>query len=130
MWEYKRVELRTLLPGLGSIPIFVYHYLRIACCGRLLVAGESELESCHVCYSNMGFVCPDCMDARRVRMHRDDYDVCPTCCIVTDLGKGKRLVQVDPWRKLEAANRWLNRRFPYGVPFEPTDQDLRIMDGY
>lgn len=130
VWNYERVELNTLMPLLGDIPLAVYWQLRIACCGRLLVRGEATLLDCGSCYENLGFVCPSCRAGRGwLSGGAVQYGLryCPTCTYdYVDDHKHLHRVQ-DAERILSACNRWLTRHFPYGVPSEPTPAELAEM---
>lgn len=132
VYEYKRVELRSLFPVLGKIPLSVYYRLRIACCAHMLIRGGDRLENCEVCHYNQGYVCPVCLGATWVAAP-DNYESevrCMTCCYDRLDDKGKLVSQYDQERERVAVGNWLTSRFPYGVPAQPTEADLRRMDGF
>jgi hypothetical protein len=132
VWDYHRVPLRTVLPELGDINLTVYYMLRIACCAHLVVTGADKLQDCEVC-ENRGWVCPRCLGARW--LSADGFDKsnmirCPDCVYERVDEKGKIYGTFDPDRALQSARRWLVKRFPYGVPTDPTPADLALMDSY
>lgn len=133
VWDYRRVDLETILPAVRGLSLWVYWHLRIACCARLLHIGD-KLVDCQVCRDNTGFVCPFCLGNRFVSYKNQDgrivADPCTRCCLVRP-GEKKDTIVVEPdaQMKLIAVNNWLAKRFPYGVPSAPTADDLRIMDG-
>ena len=130
VWNYQRVSLVTLLPQLGQIKLSTYYHLRIACCAYLQVEGE-RLRNCGRCHDNHGYVCPICLGSTWTDDRGDDYKQvrCPGCCFEFIGEKGKIESKYDPERELLCVQRWLAKRFPYGVPHEPTEDDLRLMDG-
>ena len=123
--DYKRMELRKILPQLGDISLATYYYLRIACCAHMMVAGADKLEDCEVCRGNRGYVCPFCLGAGWMR---SPYRQCLHCCIERIGEKNKIVTEYDPERELNSVKWWLARHFPFGVPKNPTQEELQVMD--
>ena len=126
VWDYHRIDLDLLFPQLRGVSLYTYYRLRIACCGHLVVTGEDTIRNCDVCDHNKGFVCPYCLGAR----HLDDEMTrrpCPLCTVPTIRDK----IQVnvyDEEAELRACQAWFAHNLPFGVPTEPTPQDLLRMD--
>lgn len=132
VWDYQRVELHTLFPQLGRITLRTYYLLRIACCGRMLVKGADKLEDCYLCKHNCGFVCPMCLGKRWLTTGEIGYNAltaCNVCCYSYVDDKQKVRTEHDPMRELIACQNWLAKRFPMGVPQQPTERERAIMDG-
>lgn len=124
--EYHRVELRTVLPELGSVNLWVFYHLRVACCAYQQVRGAGDvLADCDRCHDNRGFVCPTCLGATFVRK---PFRFCPTCTYDTTGEKGKLVTLYDPEKELLAARAWLARRFPLGLPSELDPEDILRFD--
>jgi hypothetical protein len=124
--RYQRVPLHLLFPEIEGISLWTYWHLRIACCGRMIVKYGDTLQDCDVCVLNHGYVCPSCLGAGLLSSN----DRCPVCRYDRTDEKGKLVSVYDNDKELLACQRWLSSRFPYGVPKEPTDDDLRRMDAY
>ncbi len=127
-WQGERIELRQLFPLIGSIPLFVYYHLRFACCARLLVKGEDELDYCPRCVSNCGFVCLHCLGTKWT----SDKGTLVHCehCSYRRPGekKGEYIMEDEPASVVQEINNWLARVAPMGIPMKPNPMELAIFD--
>jgi hypothetical protein len=130
VYEYQRVLLARLLPGLGNLDLWHYYYLRIACCGTLLVKGPTRLRDCERCHDNRGYVCPRCLGATFTRYSHDNGASrlpCTGCRVESIDEKGKLVTHYSAVKELETVRHWLMRRFPMGVSIS-TARDLDLAD--
>lgn len=131
--EYQRVRLsQSTLPTLGNISLWEYYYLRIACCGTLLVAGADKLRDCDHCHDNRGYRCPICLGATWVKWPNDrgaTSVACPGCRVEYPGEKGAILSEYDAERELATVQRWLARKFPMGVSLNSL-RDIQLADSF